>query len=82
MALAKVNCQHGYIIYYDEDKYSDYRSAIDYLCGDRYGIDQNELKTLFDAAFATGTADFETSFQEDFRIRYDFQTRAYTLERQ
>lgn len=66
----------GYYLYYDEDKYSDDKQAINYL----YGLDASEIKTIFDAAYATGEASFRTGYGYDFKITYDYSNKSYTLQ--
>ena len=71
----------GQYLYYEYDNYAALNSAIQYLEGGRYGIDPEEVKTLFDAACAKGEAPFETQSGENFSIKYDYRSRTYTLEK-
>lgn len=71
----------GQYLYYEYDNHAAFDSAIQYLGGGKYGIDPEEVKTLFDAATAKGEAPFETQSGENFMIKYDYSSRAYTLEK-
>lgn len=71
----------GHYLYYEYDNYAALDSVLQYLQGGKYGIDPEEVKTLFDAATAKGEAHFETQSGENFTIKYDYSSRAYTLEK-
>lgn len=66
----------GNYLYYTEDKYTQDKQAIDYL----WGLEASEVKTFFDAAFATGQANFTTAYGYDYKIIYDYSSKRYTLE--
>ena len=67
---------HGYWLYYDDAKYNEYKDVIYYL----ETLEEGELKTFFDAAYADGKADFETKYGYNYSIVYDYSSKIYTLE--
>ncbi len=73
---------HNYYVYYSEEDYSGIKPAIDYLGGyGKYSIDASEASALFEAAKATGSADFEDQSGGNFTIKYDYSNKGYTLEK-
>ena len=66
---------HGYYLYYEEELYASDRDAFDYL----ESLNENEIKTLFDAAYADGGSEFKTTYGNDYRIIYDYSNKMYTL---
>ena len=68
---------HGYYLYYENEQYQRDREVFNYL----ETLDQNEIKTFFDAAYADGEADFQTPYGSDYKIMYDYSSKMYTLQK-
>lgn len=68
---------HGYWLFYNEEQYETDREVFDYLGT----LDQGEIQTLFDAAYADGQGDFQTSYGTDYKIMYDYSSKMYTLQK-
>ncbi len=66
---------YGYYLYYDDNSYKDNKDAFSYL----NKLDQSQIKTFFDAAKVDGEANFKTSYGADYKIVYDYSSKAYTL---
>lgn len=66
---------HGYYLYYEEELYASDRDAFDYLGS----LNENQVKTLFDGAYADGDAEFKTTYGYDYKILYDYSSQMYTL---
>ena len=65
----------GYWLYYDGDDYSNQKDAFSYL----NKLDENQIKTFFDAAKVSGEANFKGSYGSNYKIVYDYSSKTYTL---